>query len=139
MGKYDQAINDWCERFEKAVAEEARRILVEQAAIVMEEDYYGEYEPEVYDRLENFKDNSYLPYLNGNEGGVIFSSGGMSDYPKMGKGFTKESIFESNMGGEHGGMYSGTSPYESLKEFAGSMAPLSRVADVAAKKAGKIF
>ena len=139
MGKYDQAINDWCERFEKAVAEEARRILVEQAAVVMKEDYYGEYEPEVYDRLENFKDNSYLPYLNGNEGGVIFSSGGMSDYPKMGKGFTKESIFESNMGGEHGGMYSGTSPYESLKEFAGSMTTLSRVADVAAKKAGKIF
>lgn len=139
MGKYDQAINDWCERFEKAVAEEARRILVEQAAVVMEEDYYGEYEPEVYDRLENFKDNSYLPYLNGNEGGVIFSSGGMSDYPKMGKGFTKESIFESNMGGEHGGMYSGTSPYESLKEFAGSMTTLFRVAEVAAKKAGKIF
>lgn len=139
MGKYDQAINDWCERFEKAVAEEARRILVEQAAVVMEEDYYGEYEPEVYDRLENFKDNSYLPYLNGNEGGVIFSSGGMSDYPKMGEGFTKESIFESNMGGEHGGMYSGTSPYESLKEFAGSMTTLSRVAEVAAKKAGKIF
>lgn len=139
MGKYDQAINDWCERFEKAVAEEARRILVEQAAVVMEEDYYGEYEPEIYDRLKNFKDNSYLPYLNGNEGGVIFSSGGMSDYPKMGKGFTKESIFESNMGGEHGGMYSGTSPYESLKEFAGSMATLSRIADVAAKKAGKIF
>lgn len=139
MGKYDQAINDWCERFEKAVAEEARRILVEQAAVVMEEDYYGEYEPEVYDRLENFKDNSYLPYLNGNEGGVIFSSGGMSDYPKMGKGFTKESIFESNMGGEHGGMYSGTSPYESLKEFAGSITTLSRVAEVAVKKAGKIF
>lgn len=139
MDKYDQAINDWCERFEKAVAEEARRILMEQAAVVMEEDYYGEYEPEVYDRLENFKNNSYLPYLNGNEGGVIFSSGGMSDYPKMGKGFTKESIFESNMGGEHGGMYSGTSPYESLKEFAGSMTTLSRVADVAAKKAGKIF
>ena len=118
MGKYDQAINDWCERFEKAVAEEARRVLVEQAAVVMEEDYYGEYEPEVYDRLENFKDNSYLPYLNGNEGGVIFSSGRMSDYPKMGKGFTKESIFESNMGAEHGWIYTLTWSNKSLIEYA---------------------
>lgn len=139
MGKYDQAINDWCKRFEQAVAEEASRVLMEQAAVVMQEDYYDEYEPIVYDRIENFKDNSYSPYLIGNEGGVVFSAGGMSDYPKMGEGFTKESIFESNMGGEHGGMYQGTSPFYSLKEFARSTATLSRVADVAAKKAGKIF
>ena len=139
MNKFDQAINDWCERFEKAVAEEARRVLMEQAAIVMVEDYYDEYSPDVYDRIYNFRDNSYSPYLTNNEGGVVFSAGGMSDYPKMGKGFTKESIFESNMGGEHGGMYSGTSPYESLKEFARSMTTLSSVADVAVKKAGKIF
>ena len=88
MGKYDQAINDWCERFEKAVAEEARRILMEQAAVVMKEDYYGEYEPDVYDRIYNFKKHSYSPYLVNNEGGVIFSASDMSDYPKMGKGFT---------------------------------------------------
>jgi len=139
MGRFDQAINDWCTRFERAVAEEATRVLMEQAAIVMQEDYYDEYEPIVYDRIENFKDNSYSPYTTSNEGGVQFSAGGMSDYPKMGKGFTKESIFESNMSGEHGGMYQGTSPYDSLKKFAGSMATLSSVADVAVKKAGKIF
>lgn len=138
MGKYDQAINDWCERFEKAVAEEASKILMEQTAVVME-NYYDEYEPEVYDRLENFKDNSYLPYLKGNEGGVIFSSGGMSEYPKMGKGFTKQSIFESNMSGDHGGMEQGVSPYDSLKSFASSMTTLSFIADIAVKKAGKIF
>lgn len=139
MGKYDQAINDWCEKFEKAVAEEARRVLVEQAAVVMQKDYYDEYEPEVYDRLYNFRDNSYSPYLSNNEGGVVFSAGGMSDYPKMGKEFTKQSIFESNMSGEHGGAYSGTSPYESLKEFARSVTTLTSVAEIAIKKAGNIF
>ena len=40
---------------------------------------------------------------------------------------------------EHGGMYQGTSPFYSLKEFARSTATLSRITDVAAKKAGKIF
>lgn len=138
MSKFDQTINDWCKRFEQAVAEEATRVLTEQAAVVMKDDYYDEFEPDVYDRIDNFK-GSYSPYSTAKEGGVEFSAGNMSDYPKMGKGFTKESIFEYDISGEHGGAYHGTSPYESLQQFAGSVATLSSIAEYAVKKAGNMF
>lgn len=138
MSKFDQTINDWCKRFEQAVAEEATRVLTEQAAVVMKDDYYDEFEPDVYDRIDNFK-GSYSPYSTAKEGGVKFSAGNMSDYPKMGKGFTKESIFEYDISGEHGGAYHGTSPYESLQQFAESVATLSSIAEYAVKKAGNMF
>lgn len=138
MSKFDQTINDWCKRFEQAVAEEATRVLTEQAAVVMKDDYYDEFEPDVYDRIDNFK-GSYSPYSTAKEGGVKFSASNMSDYPKMGKGFTKESIFEYDISGEHGGAYHGTSPYESLQQFAESVATLSSIAEYAVKKAGNMF
>lgn len=143
MGRFDKQIKDWATRYKKAVAETGCILLTEKMQQIVQEDYYDQYDPIKYKRTDNFKDNSYEPYLDLSKamGGVLLSSDNMEEYYQS-KGtkdpYNKNLIFELDMEGYHGAAQR-TSPFNSIKQFSESAEFLSQVQSVALVQAGNIF
>ena len=116
----------WGDAFCMGATIAAKDILMEEMHNVLDTNYYDQYIPIVYQRTDNFWNNSYSPILvhksTTYEGGIRLSSDNMEEYyhsPNAKNPWSKSEIYLRNMEGLHGAYkQKDTPPFDKIIEFA---------------------
>lgn len=122
--------------FTYAGATTAMKELVDYSNVALDE-FYSSYDPKVYVRWGNMRNNAVQPYMHNNGrnayGGVRLSVSNIFDYP--GAGISTEEIYDRVMFQGLHGTFASAPPYNIISDFAKSDGFRSYIEETADKTA----